>query len=345
MRRDVLIVGFGLAGWALTESLKTHGISFVVFDPLKNYSSKSATGIFNPIVLKRFRSVWNADAIMEQSIPYYAQSKYKEAFHPTSIYRVLASVSEQNDWAVASDKPDLSRYLSPKIFHNPNANILTPFGMGVVEHTGWIDTNKLLTIAYRELNHQGCFAEEVFDYNALEVSKEKVKYKNIEANHVIFAEGVGIKKNPWFSNLPIVPNKGEWLIVSCKGLELKKILKSSVFVVPLGEDKYRIGATYSREFKNNLPTEKGKAWLIAQFEKLTPLRYELVAHSAGFRPTVPDRKPVIGSHPEYKNLWCVNGLGSRGVLWGPYLAKSLVEALKNTQMVAPALDLTRFGSP
>jgi flavin-dependent dehydrogenase len=36
MQHDVLIVGFGLAGWALTEVLKQEGKSFVVFDEKKN---------------------------------------------------------------------------------------------------------------------------------------------------------------------------------------------------------------------------------------------------------------------------------------------------------------------
>jgi cation diffusion facilitator CzcD-associated flavoprotein CzcO len=45
MQHDVLIVGFGLAGWALTEDLKQEGKSFVAFDAEKKSSSSVATGI------------------------------------------------------------------------------------------------------------------------------------------------------------------------------------------------------------------------------------------------------------------------------------------------------------
>ena len=48
MQRDVLIVGFGLAGWALAEELKRQGISFIAFDPLKNSSSKIVLPITVP---------------------------------------------------------------------------------------------------------------------------------------------------------------------------------------------------------------------------------------------------------------------------------------------------------
>ena len=342
MQRDVLIVGFGLAGWALTEVLKEQGISFVVIDVQKNSSSRVATGIYNPVVLKRFRAVWNANALMEHSISFYTQPKYKAAFHPMPIHRILASVSEQNDWTVASDKVDLIDYLNPKILNNTNPNVSAPYGLGLVNRTGWIDTNTLLTQSQKELEQQYCFVGEGFDYDALDVSANVLRYKDWKVNQVVFAEGVGVLKNPWFSNLPIIPNKGEWLIVLCKGLGLHTILKSGVFVVPLGDDKYRIGATYAREFENSLPTEDGKTWLLAQFEKLTALPFEVLEHSAGFRPTVPDRRPIIGLHSEHKNIWCVNGLGSRGVLWAPYLATMLVGALKGSQTVMPELSLTRF---
>ncbi|MDA0889084.1 MAG: FAD-binding oxidoreductase [Bacteroidetes bacterium] len=342
MQRDVLIVGFGLAGWALTEVLKSQGVSFVVYDPLIKSSSRIATGIYNPVVLKRFRSIESANVIMEHAIPFYKQPKYKAAFHPLPIHRILTSVSEQNDWTVASDKADLSRYLNPTILNNTTSNVYAPFGVGIVEHSGWVDTNKLLTKAHQELQQQHAFVKETFNYDALEISTNTLRYKNWKINHVVFAEGVSVLKNPWFSNLPIVPNKGEWLIVSCKGFGLKNIVKSSVFVVPLGNDVYRVGATYAREFENTFPTEEAKTWLETQFGKLTDLPFEIIHHGTGFRPTVPDRRPIIGSHPEHTNIWCVNGLGSRGVLWAPYLATRLVGALNNAQAISSGLNLTRF---
>lgn len=342
MQRDVLIVGFGLAGWALTEVLKEHDISFVVIDAQKTSSSKVATGIYNPVVLKRFRAIWHANTLMEHSIPFYMQPKYLDTFHPMPIHRILASVSEQNDWTVATDKPELSYYLNPKIIQNTYANVHAPYGLGVVNHTGWIDTNILLTKSQKELEQQHCFVGENFDYAALDFSANTLRYKKWKINHVVFAEGVGVLKNPWFSNVPITPNKGEWLIVLCKGLELNTILKSGVFVVSLGGDRYRVGATYVREFENSLPTKDGKTWLLAQFKKLTSLPFEVIHHGAGFRPTVIDRKPMIGKHPIHGNLWCINGLGSRGVLWAPYLATKLVGALRDSQVVIPELNLTRF---
>ena len=260
-----------------------------------------------------------------------------------SIYRVFANAAEQNKWTIASDNPELSSYLgaTTSMF---NTHIKSPFGLGRVHHTGWIDTQALLNSAQRTLESDGCFVSETFNYKALSVSSNGVSYRNWNATHVVFAEGVGVAHNPWFSKLPIIPNKGEWLIISCKGLDLDCIIKGSVFIVPIGSDTYRVGATYEREFVHILPSKSGKDWLVTQFKKVVDLPFEVLHHGAGLRPTTPDRKPIIGQHPNHDNLWCVNGLGSRGVLWAPFLTSLLVDALKGTQMIPDTLHIRRFFS-
>ena len=49
----------------------------------------------------------------------------------------------------------------------------------------------------------------------------------------------------------------------------------------------------------------------------------MVEQVAGIRPTTKDRRPLVGSHPEYKNVFVVNGLGTRGVMMSPFVAEQL----------------------
>ncbi|MDG1822010.1 MAG: FAD-dependent oxidoreductase [Flavobacteriaceae bacterium] len=342
MHRDVLIVGFGLAGWALTEALTKEGKSFVVFDPFVESSSRIATGIYNPVVLKRFRAIYHVDELMAHSVPFYKHPKYASALNPMPIWRVFASESEQNDWAVASDNSTLRTYLGASVSHLKNDNILAPSGMGEVLHTGWVNTSLLLHQAHKHLLQKQAFVSELFSYKDLIITSKGVEYGQWKATHIIFAEGVGIRKNPWFSNLPVVPNKGEWLIVKCPGLHLKYMLKGSVFIVPLGGDRYRVGATYAHSFSSLTPTNESKGWLMECFKKYIALPFEVESHGTGVRPTVPDRKPLVGKHPKYPALNCVNGLGSRGILWAPFLASSLINCLFNKQDIPVEVDLTRY---
>ena len=342
MQRDVLIVGFGLAGWALTEVLKQQGKSFVVFDAKKQSSSSVATGIYNPVVLKRFTPVSQAQELMNFSIPFYAKLANGHYQHPMSIWRVFAKAAEQNKWMEALDKPALSPYMSSTLYDRDTYNITAPHGFGEVLHTGRIDVRGLLHHASHNLAKTHSFIQEQFDYNALKITDEGVAYKQWTARYIVFAEGVGVKHNPWFASLPIVPNKGEWLEVFCKGLQLTQMIKGSVFIVPLGNDRYRVGATYARTFDSLAPTAVNRAWLINQFKKYAALPFEVLFHGAGLRPTVPDRHPIVGTHPNYQSLSCINGLGSRGVLWAPFLADLLVKHLYSDTSLPDNLQARRF---
>ena len=344
MQHDVLIVGFGLAGWALTEVLKQEGKSFVVFDAKKQSSSSLATGIYNPVVLKRFSAVTHAQELMNFSIPFYAKTANGKFQHPMSIHRVFTKAAEQNKWIEALDKPALSLYMSSKLHENDIYNIAAPHGFGEVLHTGRVDVNGLLHHARHNLARTHSFVQEQFDYNALKITDEGVAYNQWTARHIVFAEGLGVKHNPWFATLPIIPNKGEWLEVLCKGLQLTKMIKGSVFIVPLGNNRYRVGATYARTFEGSTPTAANRTWLINQFQKYTKLPFEVLFHGAGLRPTVPDRRPIVGTHPNFRSLSCVNGLGSRGVLWAPFLADLLVKHIYLNTSLPSNLQARRFMS-
>jgi glycine/D-amino acid oxidase-like deaminating enzyme len=344
MQHDVLIVGFGLAGWALTEVLKQEGKSFVVFDAKKQSSSSLATGIYNPVVLKRFSAVTHAQELMNFSIPFYAKTANGKFQHPMSIHRVFTKAAEQNKWIEALDKPALSLYMSSKLHENDIYNIAAPHGFGEVLHTGRVDVNGLLHHARHNLARTHSFVQEQFDYNALKITDEGVAYNQWTARHIVFAEGLGVKHNPWFATLPIIPNKGEWLEVLCKGLQLTQMIKGSVFIVPLGNNRYRVGATYARTFEGSTPTAANRTWLINQFQKYTKLPFEVLFHGAGLRPTVPDRRPIVGTHPNFRSLSCVNGLGSRGVLWAPFLADLLVKHIYLNTSLPSNLQARRFMS-
>jgi glycine/D-amino acid oxidase-like deaminating enzyme len=344
MQHNVLIVGFGLAGWALTEVLKQEGKSFVVFDAKKQSSSSLATGIYNPVVLKRFTAVTHAQELMNFSIPFYAKTANGKFQHPMSIYRVFAKAAELNKWMEGLSKTALSPYMSRKVHKQNIHNIVTPHGFGEVLHTGRIDVKGLLHHASHNLSRTHSFVQEQFDYNALKITDEGVAYKQWTAKHIIFAEGLGVKHNPWFATLPIVPNKGEWLEVLCKGLQLTQMIKGSVFIVPLGNDRYRVGATYARTSEGSTPTAANRTWLINQFQKYTKLPFEVLFQGAGLRPTVPDRRPIVGTHPNFRSLSCVNGLGSRGVLWAPFLADLLVKHIYLDTSLPSNLQARRFMS-
>ena len=86
---------------------------------------------------------------------------------------------------------------------------------GEVLQTGRIDVKCLIEHYKRDLVHKEAYFEDDFSYKDLKIEEDGVQYKSIKAKHIVFAEGFGVVKNPFFNNLPLVPTKGELLYHTC----------------------------------------------------------------------------------------------------------------------------------
>lgn len=342
---DYIVVGIGLAGISFCEQLKVNNKTFVVFDNSSQQSSTVAGGLYNPIVLKRFTPVWMCKEQLDLALSMYANLEVLlnvKLDYKIPVYRKFASLEEQNDWFTASDKPILSEYLSTKVIKNLNTAIDAPFGFGEVLETGRVDVKALLDAYKSYLLKEELLFETVFNYNNLKIENESVQYETIKAKNIVFAEGFGIAKNPYFKHLPLVPAKGELLTIYAPSLKIDFVLKAGVFLIPLGNDLYIVGATYEWKDLSAEVTNQAKEELLSKLTKLINCEFKVVNQVAGIRPTVKDRRPLVGTHSNYKNMFVLNGLGTRGVMIGPYVAQQLYRFIENEQPLDKEIDIVRF---
>ena len=345
MKFDYLIVGFGLSGLMLCEILRKRGKSFVVISNKSQQASIVASGLYNPVVLKRFNKAWDAEKQLPLAISAY---KDLELFlgikidYKLPIHRVFYSVEEQNNWVIASDKLSLKPFLISNIKTNINPNIYAPFGYGEVKNTGRIDTKLLLKSYVDFLKFKELILDESFDYDKLKIS-ERITYKNIESKKIIFSEGFGLKQNPFFSYLPLEGTKGELIIINAPKLNSHAVIKSSVFVIPIGNHDYLVGSTYVWNDFNNNPTTNAKDELLEKLNNLILCPYKVVSQRAGIRPTVVDRRPLVGQHKSQENIYVLNGLGSRGVLIAPSVANALIDFSEDNVALPKEIDISRFS--
>ena len=75
---------------------------------------------------------------------------------------------------------------------------------------------------------------EKFNHKDILFENTSVKYDSLEAAKIIFCEGFGLKKNPYFNDLPLEEVKGEIITILAPELEIDFLLKSTLFVLPLG---------------------------------------------------------------------------------------------------------------
>lgn len=342
---DYIIVGAGLSGIAIAEELIDKGRNIRVFEDMSQTSSTVAGGVYNPVILKRFTLAWEADRQLKVAIPFYRSLEKKldiSLVKEMAIYRKFFSVEEQNDWFSAMDKASLSPFLSPNLLQELNPNIPSDFSFGKVNGTGIIATEKLLENYRQYLEDLKLFFSESFEYDKLQLKRDLFNYKGFQAKRIIFCEGFGIKKNPFFNYLPLNGNKGEYLVIQSPDLQLEVAVKSSVFILPLGNDLYKVGATYSNSDKTPEPTEEAREYLLDKLKKMITCDFEVVDQVSGIRPATVDRKPLVGEHPDYKGMYVCNGFGSRGVLIAPTVSKELLDSIENETKLPAEIDIKRF---
>ena len=329
------------------DVLQQNNKSFIVFDDGSQQSSIVAGGLYNPVVLKRFTPVWKSKEQLELAIPRYhaLESQLDEKLdYKIPVYRLFASVEEQNNWFLACDKPGLSDYLKPDILQVNKPSIKAAFGFGEVINTGRIDTQNLINSFKISLKKADALVEDSFKYKNLEVTSRGVKYEDVFAKYIVFAEGFGLKRNPYFNHLPLKGTKGELLIIYAPELKIDFVLKSGAFLIPLGDDKYIVGATYEWIDKTNNTTIAAKEELEKKLNSFINCDYQVIDHIAGMRPTVLDRRPLVGQHSVYKQLFVLNGLGTRGVMIAPYVAKELFDFIEKRAQLNPEINISRFLS-
>ncbi|WP_334055861.1 NAD(P)/FAD-dependent oxidoreductase [Polaribacter sp. P097] len=345
MKLDYIIVGLGLAGLAFAEQLIKANKSFIVFEDSSQTSSLVAGGVYNPVILKRFTPVWNAKQQLELALPFY--ESLEEKFQTTFDYKfqtkkVFKSIEDQNNWFTALDNPKLVEFLEPNLDHEQKQGVISSFGFGNVKQTGRIDTKKLVDTYRAYLEKRDMIRFEQFKHQQIKFHPNHVQYQDIDSSTIVFCEGFGMRENIFFNYLPLNEVKGELITIHAPNLKIDFQLKSTLFVLPLGEDNYKVGATFNWSDKTSKPSKEGREELIEKLNKVIDVPYTILSQTAGIRPTIKDRRPLVGRQPAFPNLAILNGLGTRGVMIAPTMADALFNYLEKGKELDPEINIKRF---
>lgn len=346
---DFTIVGQGIAGSVLSLSLIKAGYSVTVINqPTLSSSSKVAGGIWNPIVFKRLTKSWMADDLVPELISFYEywEKEYNTTLiHKRQIIKPFTEEQEKNLWLKkANDIASENIFLDSITYENlqiDDSYFVKSYSK--VLHAGNLDVSHFLECTKKYLQEHAIYIEEEFDYAKLIVTPTEIFYNSFNSQNIIFCEGYLISKNPYFNWIPMKPAKGETLIIHSNHINLEKdIFNKGFFIMPLGNNLFKIGATYEWNELNDTPTEKAKADLLQKLNSVITTPYEIISHEAGVRPSVIDRRPVIGNHPEHNHVFVFNGLGTKAVMIAPYFAKELVNSIQNNYRIDKEVSPSRF---
>jgi FAD dependent oxidoreductase len=334
--KNYTIIGQGLSGSILAYFLLKEGQNVQIFDnPEIPSSSKVAAGIYNPVTGKRLVKTWLADEIfpfLEDFYPQLEQELSAKFFFPMPLFHPFPDVATQKFFKSDHIPDDFFDFCSLE-FENIHRTEIVNSKLGgiTMKHAGWVDLKVMLS-AFR-----GYFLERNILTDATYIPENK-------DNITIFCEGYNGKFNPHFSYLPFNPVKGEIVDIEIQNLDLQEIINQGVFVIPLGENKFRLGATYKWDVLDFFPTEEGKEILTEKYQKLMKPQMHILSQQAGVRPATKDRRPFLGMHPEVENVGIFNGFGSKGVSLAPFFGKQFVDFLIYQKELHPEVNINRFAS-
>jgi len=345
-KSDYIIVGQGIAGTVLAYSLLKKGRSVTVIDdPTLSSCSRISAGNINPIVFKRLVKSWMADTVLPFATAFYRDAEKlfaTELFLEKQVVKLFTEEQEKTFWKKKCAEG--TAYVSDIFldeFHNNELD--NSMGAGVVNNAANVMVNEFIELTTIHLRKLKAVFPGTFDFQKLEIIDGEIKYNDLSAKRIIFCEGWKVMQNPYFSYLPLRPAKGEMLVVRIADLELEdKIVHKGIFILPLGNNLFKVGATYDWEELNDVPTEKAKEQLIEKVKKVLKVPFEVDGHLAGVRPAVEDRRPLIGMHPEHKSLGIFNGMGTKGVMLAPYFADQFIEHMENNAPLDHEVDIRRY---
>ena len=339
---DSLILGQGLAGTLLSFRMLQAGVDHRVIDRgHQQASSNVAAGIVNTVTGRRFVKAWKIDELLKGLSVYQDLEKLLnvELLSKITVYRDLSEVSALNQWDMRRSSEDYSSFMG-----KPKADLQLPATVpkivGPTLKAAQVNLRELI-IAYRLfLQEKGWLIEAELNIDNATKHKDVWQIGGFAAKRIIDCTGAAARSSVTWHKLPWRGTKGEAFRFSLKEMPRDMAIKMRHFICPVGTtDEVWLGATNQDHFERETPSHYGEEHIRAQasaFGITIPKNYE---HLAAVRPTVKDRRPLVGQHPTKSGLWICNGFGTKGTSLGPYCTANLLLSMLRKQSLDPEIDI------
>lgn len=334
---DVLVVGQGLAGSALAWRLIEAGREVVVVDrgnAGKLSASQLAVGLITPITGKRLTldPQWLSMRLAAEK--FYRRVERVTAatlFESRPAYRLFTSAAEQAEYAKRRQDAAYAEQTAPLPRGDLPASICCDRGGLAMPTAARLNVAAFLDATRDWLKRRDAYRQAtIASPQELQIEPQGVTWpqQELRAGSVVFCEGFTRESAARLPNLR--PAKGELLRVRVPGLGLTRVLHRDLWIAPLltGEqDEYWIGASYDWNPADDQPTDAARQQLTGKLRVVCDLPVEILDHQAAIRPATVDRQPMVELSAEQPRIASLNGLGSRGAIYGPWYAQHLVKQL------------------
>ncbi|MEO6001865.1 MAG: FAD-dependent oxidoreductase [Opitutus sp.] len=319
---EILIVGQGLAGTMLAWEFERAGIEFHIADlGHGEAASRVAAGIINPITGQRIVKSWRVDSLLpiaresyvafekQLGIPLWREMRVRRLYVNEKERRVLAEKQargELADYAGAND------------------------GDGFwIEGAARVDVSAMIATARARWRAAGVLNE------------RRVDFVDVQRRYALVIDCTGNGHGP-FGFVPWQYSKGECLSVTIEGLAEDVVVNRGQWLVPIGANQAKVGATHCPARRDLILTREAREELEVGLQAMTSRPYDVTDQHVGVRVYLADKRPVVGRHPADARLGILNGLGGKGTLFAPALARQWVNHLMEGVPFDPEVDVARL---
>ncbi|MGF1657218.1 MAG: NAD(P)/FAD-dependent oxidoreductase [Verrucomicrobiales bacterium] len=314
--KPILIVGAGIAGVLIAWSLTRHGKNVVLVDDERpGRASPVAVGLVNPIAGLRLNCAAYYEQYLSSAHETYAQFSEivgRPIFQSMDARRFFRDPFEWQQVLKHQNDPAWNKWVVSK--QAPDGDQL---GSLTMRGGGWIDFPAILSMPKKLGWPQRTATFRLSDWDA-----QTCCWKAEPFEALILAQGYDpLLDWPWN------PAAGDALRVRMVGWSDDMICSRGIFTVPIAQDQYRVGSTYVWDDLSAQPQAERAKKLLAQLQSWTKQPAELLEHRVGVRPIMKSKRPMAGPLQGLQHVYALNGLGSKGGLWAPHLAKLLTSVI------------------
>ncbi len=343
---EVLVVGQGIAGVAVAHHLRKRNCHVTTIDDsLPSSASRVAAGMINPVTGRSYVKSWMVDELIAKAKTFYTEIEsllnLDGIIKSTSVIRTLPDQAAENKWYHRLDDSAYQEYLEPPSDLKQYAEVIHPvFSAGTIHEAYQINLGK--TVDAYKLKYADDNISTILKYDEIKVGPNSIEYMGRSYDLVVFAEGYRCVDNPFFNHLPFQPAKGEVLLIRIPGFKTDLVLRHKLFLIPLEDDIFWVGAGYNWNINQIEPSEEEGNRLRSVLDEILKVPYEVIDHIAGVRPATKGRRPFLGRHPDHPRLAIFNGMGTKGASLSPYWADHFVQHLLDGIELHPEVDIARF---
>ena len=356
---DTVVVGAGLAGACAAAELARYERVLLVdrMGPAAGASGVGA-GLVNPLMARKGNPPWRVREALEVVNEILVQSGMETSVK-RGILRPAVDAAQAIDFErAARENPDLGRWIPPS--NVASTPVSAPLGSLDVHAGITVSIPDFVEGVVRLAEERG--AETRFAWrlegwsrpgkhlDGLTVTlqafghpQEEMPCETVTTRRVLLCVGSALL-SPWCGDLMHgrVPRlnlhgiKGQSIRVARPhGLPPIPALSGHGYIVDEGESLF-IGSTYEHTFSHMEPDDDIGDALLSRACKMLPslVGAPVLDRLAGCRATVPGtRLPMVGPFPGAPDIWVFTGLGSKGLLLAPLLAREIHHYFGNPEAI------------